>query len=446
MSTVLLLLSLLVVLVTPQDPDRFDMGLFLSPSKGETASKGEFLVYHKGEGKPGKSYFKEHQPGEIAEFHLFVPEAAARQTSKRKRSKQAPKKLPLFIVYHGGKDGGSGRGFARRMSKLSTKEHPVIVLSPNMYTLDSYRELLEEGKYPIDEDRVFVMGFSSGGMGVLTSFKEGSKKDATYHPRMIISMSTTASNGRNPYPDSPYVVVAGEKETPEYAKHPLLKTRRQTCRRHALTMQTVIKDVNYVEVPGVGHSGGSPMHLALLQNLMRSFPAVEIDKKLGKISAEFDTLAALARSGRWKALAEARSSLGSAQKKSAQRRFRSFDRKLLVALRYWLDSEVKSIAKLDDKSSRLMIMRALKTEELFTGLVKLFEGSKWQEHLTKSLARLESNTWFQRELEARKQYREIAAQPPGEESKKALRELKKEFKGTVFGDHRAQQMLLAYEL
>lgn len=453
-----LLPFLFLTLIPPltQDPNRFDMGLFESPSLGETPSKGEYLIYHKGEGKPGKGYFKKHEPGEIAEFHLFVPEAANPQSKSGKKSKRrrksskknkgTPKKCPLIIVYHGGKDGGSGKGLAKKMSRLSTKEHPLIVLSPNMYTVDSYKELIAEGKYPIDENLVFVMGFSSGGMGVLSAMKEGGSKDSGFRPQFLASMSTTASYGRNPYPEAPYYVVAGERETAEYVKHPLLKTRRKTCRRHAIGMQQVIKDVSYVEVPGKGHSCGSPLHMALLQNLIRSIPVFEIDKSLGKVPEEFRALADLGRAGRWEDLAKARQEAEGAEKKSAQRRFHSFDRKLMLSLRKWLESEVKTVVKLKGKGSRLAVTRVLNTEPYLPGLLKLFEGHKDLEKLEKALSQLDSLPWWQRELEARKQYREIASSQPGESSKEALQKLRKEFKGTVFGDHRAQQMLLAYEL
>ncbi len=448
-------LLLACALLPLREDSRFDLGLFVDPAKGETQSKGEFFVYHEGVGKPGKGYFQRHEPGEVAEFHLFVPEAALPPSGKKRgssRKKKARKKkywerkYPLLIVYHGGKDGGSGKGLARKMSKLSTKEHPLLVLSPNMYTLDAYNELLAEGKFPIDEDRVFVMGFSSGGMGVLAAFREGVREGSRFRPRVLVSMSTTASMGRARYPKASYVVVAGEREIPEHIKHPLLKTRRSVCRRHAIAMQQVIDDVMYVEVPGVGHSSGSPKHLALLRNLIRSVPVVGIEKKLRSFPADLGRLLDLARAGRWEELAAERRRLATEGTKPMRRRFAFHDRKLTAALKAWFLDEVKRISKGGPKAGRMEIARALAVEELLPGLLALFEGGPEHGVLAKALAKLRALPWFRKELEARKAYREIASARPGPRSRDALQKLPPKYPGTVYGDHRARQILLAYDL
>ena len=78
--------------------DLFNTDMYVSPADGEAASKGTFTVFHQGQGEmPTSGYFKKHEPGEVAEYHLFVPDGL----DKKKR-------YPLLVVYHGGKDGGSG--------------------------------------------------------------------------------------------------------------------------------------------------------------------------------------------------------------------------------------------------------------------------------------------------------------------------------------------------
>ena len=67
----------------------FNTDMYVSPAKGESPSKGEWVVFHEGEGKPGKGYFMEHAPGEIAEFRLFVPKGLKKG-----------KLYPLLIVPH----------------------------------------------------------------------------------------------------------------------------------------------------------------------------------------------------------------------------------------------------------------------------------------------------------------------------------------------------------
>ena len=70
---------LLLLLAGPgageEEESLFNAEIAVSPWEGETASKGTFKVRHEGEGEPPKTgYFKKHEPGEVAEFHFFVPE------------------------------------------------------------------------------------------------------------------------------------------------------------------------------------------------------------------------------------------------------------------------------------------------------------------------------------------------------------------------------------
>ncbi|MCP3859976.1 MAG: hypothetical protein GY704_10015, partial [Phycisphaeraceae bacterium] len=248
MTTLVAFLALATAPASAQDASLFNTEIAVSPWAGEAPSKGALSVRHPGKGEPpATGYFKKHEPGEVAEFHLFVP--AGLDPARR---------YPLLIVYHGGKDGASGKGMCGRFARLSTVGHPVIVLSPNMYTMDAYNEIVAEGKLPIDPDRVVVYGHSSGGMGVLSAMKEFVRTKGRFAPAALVSASTTASLGRVAYPPCTYYVMAGEKETPEFVKNEILKNRRRTCRLHALTMQQVMREVRYIEVKGSGHSGGTP--------------------------------------------------------------------------------------------------------------------------------------------------------------------------------------------
>ncbi|MHC4960186.1 MAG: FHA domain-containing protein [Planctomycetota bacterium] len=285
--------------------------------RDEAPGKGTFSVRHAGVGEPPKEgYFKKHEPGEVAEFHLFVPDGL-----------EAGRRYPLLIVYHGGKDGASGKGMCRRFAKLSTVQHPVIVLSPNMYTMDAYNELVAEGKLGIDTRRVVVYGHSSGGMGVRSAMAEYTRTDEAFVPAALISSSTTASLGRAQYPPCPYYVMAGEKETPEYVTNRILKDRRRTCRVHALTMQQVFPDVRYVEVQGSGHAGGTPAHQAVIQHAIA-------------VSERAPVELPAARDGAWLAVREELERLDEKTRGA-----------VLRALERWFATEVQAVGRLAPDST-----------------------------------------------------------------------------------------------
>jgi len=182
-----------------------------------------------------------------------------------------------------------------------------------MYTLEGYNEILAEQKVPIDTGRVMVIGFSSGGMGVRAAMIEYLQSGGAFTPATLVCASTTASIGRTKYPPVPYVVMAGEKETAEHMKHPLLKTRRSTCRKHAVAMQQVFREVRYIEMQGRGHGAGSPEHQAVFLNLLRALPAWRIKLSLSRVPPELEPLVALARSADWIALKRALATLDRAK-------------------------------------------------------------------------------------------------------------------------------------
>ncbi len=105
------------------------------------------------------------------------------------------KKYPLVVSLHGKSDNNTnGRqiGFARKFSEASNyKERPCLILAPLCYqphggtgggwsddpgneTIDLIKDLLK--KLPIiDEDRVYVIGYSMGGFGTWRFLREETK-------------------------------------------------------------------------------------------------------------------------------------------------------------------------------------------------------------------------------------------------------------------------------
>jgi len=422
---IVLLCALLLLGGAPaiaQEDSLHNTEIYLSPWKGETPSKGTFSVRHEGKGElPKTGYFKKHTPGEVAEFHLFVPDGL-----------DPARKYPLLIVYHGGKDGASGKGMGRRFAKLSTTRHPVIVLSPNMYTMDGYNELITEGKLPIDPRRVVIYGHSSGGMGVRSAMAEYVRTRGAFLPAALISSSTTASLGRTKYPGCPYYVMAGEKETPAFVTNEILKNRRRTCRIHALVMQQVFQDVRYVEVKDSGHSGGTPAHAAVIQHAIAVSEREPANVKVRSANSALQPLLAMAQAGSWMAVRREITRLDELEPKGYTR----LRGAILKALERWFDNEVKAIATLTPKSTYLERDRAFARYDRCVEIAKVFAD-------TCSLEPLSDAKHWQAELAARKAYRKIVSARPGEAMKEPLQALRKSAPKTEYGRNRTREKLLA---
>jgi len=403
-----------------QDDSLYNTDIYVSPWEGETPGKGTFSVRHEGEGElPKEGYFKKHEPGEVAEFHLFVPKGL-----------NGDRKYPLLIVYHGGKDGASGKGMCGRFAKLSTKKHPVIVLSPNMYTMDAYNELVAEGKLPIDTRRVVVYGHSSGGMGVRSAMAEYVRTKSAFVPAALISASTTASLGRAEYPPCTYYVMAGEKETPAFVTNEILKNRRRTCRVHTLVMQQVFEDVRYIEVQGSGHSGGTPAHQAVIQHAIAVSEREPADIPVRSTRPELKPLLAAARSGAWMALRDEIDGL---------------DASILRSLEKWFEKEAKAVAKLTPDSTYVERDRAFVRYDRCRVIAEAFSETEVGEALAGSLESLSRAAHWQAELAARETYLEIVSGRPNAAMKPKLEALGRDAPKTEYGRHRSREKLMALE-
>jgi len=413
--------------------DWFNHAMAQAPLDSGTASEGEFRIFHEGIGElPEQGYFKKHDPGEIAEFHLFLPDGL-----------DAKKRYPLLIVYHGGKDGGSGKGTLRSMAKISTKQHPVIVLSPNMYTMDAYYEMLEVEKLPIDPARVVVFGFSSGGMGVLSSMKEFARTEGQFQPATLITASTTASMGHVTYPSAPLIVLAGEKETPEFIKNEILKNRRRTCRQYSIAMQEVMQEVRYLEMQGHGHTSGKAEHLAVVQNLIRALPDPHVKLKTSRVPPELESLVAFAKQGDWVRMASEIQRLDQDAAWATQSSYKTLRSKVLKAMESAVKDDVKFLSKIGPKSEAWQMLRAFQIYDRIVQLPELFTDGKSGARITKSIAGIEKMKRWQMELRARQEYMDIVKDPKSETLREDLEALYLEAANTEYGGHRTLEMLLA---
>lgn len=411
----------------------FNHAMAQAPDDSGAASKGEFRVFHEGLGElPEQGYFKKHEPGEIAEFHLFLPDGL-----------DAKKRYPLLIVYHGGKDGASGKGTLRSMAKISTKQHPVIVLSPNMYTMDAYYEMLEIEKLPIDPQRVIVFGFSSGGMGVLSAMKEFAHSEGRFKPATLITASTTASMGRVDYPQVPLVVIAGEKETPEFINNEILKNRRSTCRQYSLAMQEVMQEVRYLEMQGHGHSSGKAEHLAVVKNLIRALPNPQVKLKTSRVPSELESLLAFAQTGDWVFMATELQRLDQDASWASQSSYKTLRSKVVKAMDAAVKDDVKFLSKIGPKSAAWEVLRAFQIYDRIVELPVLFVDTKTGDRLAKSMATIAKMKRWQLELDMRQQYWDIVQDPKSETLQEDLEALYMKAPSTEYGGRRTLEKLLA---
>ncbi len=412
-----------------EEESLFPTELFESPWKGEPPSRGQFSVRHAGQGKPPeKGYFLKHKPGEVAEFHLFVPEGL----DPRQR-------YPLVIAYHGGKDGASGKGTCRRWARLSTQKHPVIVLAPNMYTMDAYRELMKEGTVPIDPRRVIVYGHSSGGMGVLSAMREYLETEGAFVPAALICASTTASMGRAKYPPCPYYVIVGERETPEFVNSEILKYRRETCRIHALTMQQAFAETRYVEIPNHGHSDGTPAHMAILQHAIAVSARTRVDCSVEAKDPLLQDLVMALRKGEWLTVRKEIDRLEEMDNPPPKAEYESLRRTIDQTLEAWFEQEVHDLAHLAPRSSYVERDRAFHRYDRCREIAKAFAGTSLHPRLSKLLETLDQAEHFSAERKARQAYLRIVSQTPDRALIPQLVALRKTSPDTEYGRNRTRE-------
>lgn len=416
-----------------EDGSLHNTEIYESPWKGETPSKGTYSTRHEGEGEPPKEgYFKKHDPGEVAEFHLFVPDGL---------EQRGP--VPLLIVYHGGKDGASGKAMCRRFSRISTTDHPVIVLSPNMYTMDAYNELLDEGKLPIDTRRVVVYGHSSGGMGVRSAMAEYVRSARAFLPAALISSSTTASLGRAEYPPCPYYVMAGENETPAFVTNEILKNRRRTCRVHALTMQQFFREVRYIEAKGTGHAGGTPAHMGVIQHAIAVSEREPVVITAESRQPVLQPLLAAARTGAWVKVREEIERLDDSADLKPRAEYEKLRGKVIGALERWFEAEVRALARLTPKASYADRDRGFLRHDRLQTAADAFADTAVGKTLAGALATLSDGDYWRTELAARRAYLEIVGARPSAAMKEKLNALRAEAPTTEYARNRTREKLLA---
>jgi predicted esterase len=169
------------------------------------------------------------------------------------------KKYPLLLTFHG--DGGTGPNMAKAVSKSSAKEVPLIVAGVSWQ--NGKRSLRGGGiegfvgqindmlaalkvKYPFDESRMFVSGFSAGvtvAEWLVTHQWENSPDEFQWR---AVFFHSKGFDSRKTYPPIPYIVTVGENEE---SFHRQLTFVRTVCNRGRQKGM----DLSYHEIPCAGH-------------------------------------------------------------------------------------------------------------------------------------------------------------------------------------------------
>jgi hypothetical protein len=317
----------------------FSTQMYEPPGKGSGSGRGDITVRHLGGSPEDDNGDRGRRGGGMSEYHLFVPSGIKKG-----------RKVPLLIVYHGGRDGDSGAKLCRSWSRVSTKSDPLIVLSPNAYSMDAYDELIAAGEVPIDERRVYAMGFSSGGSGLTAVANRYAESGGAFRPAGLVAASTKLRRMSGERPPCPYVLMVGEFETPEGAKTEHLGTIRRLCREQAVELRSAFPEMRYIEVERVGHNVNRPEHFAIVQNLIASSPYPQPVIEIKKDVPGLEALVALARAGRYTEAAAELVRLDAEADPGLANDYKALRRKVLSAIEAWVDGGVKRVTKLSRKS------------------------------------------------------------------------------------------------
>jgi predicted esterase len=228
---------------------------------------------------------------------------------------------PLVVALHG--NGAKSDGHCRNLAKVSTAEAPAFVVAPqyqkgNKFNNPLYtptgkflKTMLDAviAKYPIDESRLVLQGFSMGGNTLASWTYAWMGEDAAGYPFDLIWFSSTAippRSGRNGKggevaPKIPMVLMTGSKETNVMGLVNVVKQTRQAYR----VFHQRGHDVRYIQIPNMGHSVNGVCLDHMRQSLAELTSFAGAIKRTKKLPASADPALALAGQGKCaEALAE----------------------------------------------------------------------------------------------------------------------------------------------
>jgi predicted esterase len=266
--------------------------LLLAPTPALAKRKGKKA---KGAGQGDYVKVDVTDPGfEGMYYTVFVPSAA-----KKGRS------YPLVFALHG--NGAKSDGHVRSIARVSTNDHPVFVCAPQYqkgYKFNDprydgwdakFHEILDAviAKYPIDTGRLFLQGFSMGGMYSCMWTHGQNAGDPEKYRFHGVWLNGTAVPPIKPAPNVPYVLMVGERETAVKGTINVTKMTRETYR----AMIGKGFDVRYHEIPAMGHSVNEDC-IGIMRDFVAGYPAFgESVPPTAKVPDTLEPMAAACRRG-----------------------------------------------------------------------------------------------------------------------------------------------------
>ncbi|MEZ5990618.1 MAG: hypothetical protein R3F30_16190 [Planctomycetota bacterium] len=185
-------------------------------------------------------------------------------------------RYPLVFCLHG--NGQKSEGHLRNMAKLSTKERPVFLVVPQYQKGSTFNDptypdcpgafegILAQAlaKAPIDRGRMVLEGFSMGcnfSMAWAYGYK-GRHPDEAF-PFRAVWLNSTAIPPPAEAPRVPWLLFVGEKERAVLGKIDVVAGVRGATRAFVKAGH----DVDYREIPGMGHAVNKDCHELMLAAL-----------------------------------------------------------------------------------------------------------------------------------------------------------------------------------
>lgn len=245
-----------------------------------------------------------------AYYTVFVPKGVA-----------PGRAYPLVVALHG--NGAKSDGHCRNLAKVSTADAPAFVVAPqyqqgNQFNNPLYtptgkllKTMLDAvvAKYPIDESRLVLQGFSMGGNTLASWTYAWMAQDPDSYPFDMIWFSSTAippHDGRNGTggqvaPKIPMLLMTGSKETNVLGLVNVVKQTREAYR----VFHQRGHDARYIQIPEMGHAVNGTC-IEIMRDALTELPSVGGAVKAAKSLPEAAKAAvALANQGKFAgALAE----------------------------------------------------------------------------------------------------------------------------------------------
>jgi predicted esterase len=376
-----------------------------------------------------------------AYYTVFVPKGVA-----------PGRTYPLVVALHG--NGSKSDGHCRNIAKVSTAGAPCFVVAPQYQqgnkfnnpryprSNDLFKTMLDAvlAKYPIDESRLVLQGFSMGGNYLASWTYAWMDKDADSYPFDLIWCSSTAIpprdkgkyGPRQTAPKIPWLLMTGSKET---AVKGVVNVVKQT--RHAYRVfHARGHDARYIEIPNMGHSVNGVCLDYMRDSLAELTSFAGGIKKTKKLPEQAAPALALANNGKFAAALEALEKL------------RASDSELTATEKGKVASQVKAIEKFlkSHASSQPKKIAAGFTPSNYDAFVALSESLKEHKTLGKTYAKavekMQKNKVVKAQLQAREEFTAAGKIEDAAASLAAMEKLANgKLKMTLFGSRAAAHIL-----